>query len=327
MKELVERFPIQLEEALQIALSAKIKPTEIAIQNIVISGLGGSGIGGSIIADLLSDTLQIPVIINKNYAIPAFVGKNTLFIASSYSGNTEETLEATHKAIDEGAEVACITSGGKILQLAQENNYNFIQLPAGYPPRSCIGYSMVQLLALLSGYGFISKDILSQVKTSADLLRTNTTKIKTEAEKLAAFLYKKTPIIYTADGMEGVAVRFRQQLNENSKMLCWHHILPEMNHNELVGWVSKNDNLALVYLRSKQEYSRTSERFAFLDKAIQGFTPNRFTVSSIGNTALEEIFYLIHLTDLSSVLLADKNEVDAMDIAVIDRLKSHLATF
>ncbi len=326
MKSLVDRFPTQLDEALAIAQShSGSNKGKKNILNIVISGLGGSGIGGTIIADLLGGRLKVPVIINKDYHIPAFVNENTLFIASSYSGNTEETLEATQKAISQGAEIACITSGGQILALAKDKSYNYIQVPSGYPPRSCIGYSMVQLLAILSGYGLIGSEFISEVKGSSELLKAEKEAIYNEAKKLANFLYSKMPIIYTSSGWEGVAVRFRQQLNENSKELCWHHILPEMNHNELVGWVKENQNLAVVYFRSQSEYSRTAERFSFLDEAIGKFTSSRLTIFSKGKCSLEEAFYLIHLGDWASVLLAEKNKVDAMDISVIDKLKAHLA--
>jgi glucose/mannose-6-phosphate isomerase len=327
MKELVDRFPTQLIEALSIAQSKAFKPSKHAIHNIVVSGLGGSGIGGSIVAEILSDSLKVPFYVNKDYSIPAFVGKNTLFIASSYSGNTEETLAALEKAINAGAEIACITSGGKVLEMAKENDFNYLQVPGGMPPRSCLGYSMVQLMGIVSNYQLTDYPCLEKVSASIDLLIAEKESIQTQAGQLADFLMDRMPILYTSSGLEGIAVRLRQQLNENSKVLCWHHIIPEMNHNELVGWTTPNHQLAVVYLRSKNEYTRTAERIEFLQKIIANYTPHQLNLFSKGNSGIEEAFYLIHLCDWSSVYLAEKRNVDAMDIDIINRLKDHLSTF
>lgn len=327
MKELVERFPTQLKEALAIAQSKSFKPSNNPIQQVVVSGLGGSGIGGTIVAEILANSLRVPVYINKDYAIPAFVGKNTLFVASSYSGNTEETLEALEKAIQAGAEIACITSGGKLLDIAVQSGYNYLQVPGGMPPRSCLGYSMVQLMGVFSKYQLSDYPSLEKVDASIRLLESQKQTIQEQAMQMTEFLMNKTPIIYTSSGFEGVAIRLRQQLNENAKVLCWHHIIPEMNHNELVGWTVPNDQLAVVYLRSGNEYSRTAERIAFLQNVISNYTPHQLSIVSQGASAIEEAFYLIHVSDWASVYLADKRQVDAMDIDIIYKLKDHLSTF
>jgi glucose/mannose-6-phosphate isomerase len=327
MKELVDRFPTQLKEALAIAQAKSFNPSKETIQNVVVSGLGGSGIGGSIVSEILANSLKVPVYINKDYAIPAFVGKHTLFVASSYSGNTEETLEALDKATHAGAEIACITSSGKLLEIAQKAGYNYLQVPGGMPPRSCLGYSMVQLMGVFTKYQLTDYPSLEKVAASIDLLISQKETIQKQAMQMTEFLLDKTPIIYTSSGFEGVAIRLRQQLNENSKVLCWHHIIPEMNHNELVGWTVPNDQLAVVYLRSGNEYARTAERIDFLQKVISNYTANQLSIVSQGNSAIEEAFYLIHVSDWASVYLAEKRGVDAMDIDIIYKLKEHLSTF
>ncbi|HRD40084.1 MAG TPA: SIS domain-containing protein [Bacteroidia bacterium] len=148
MKKLVENFPNQLREAFDIANGAKLSPKN-QIQNVIITGLGGSGIGGTIISELVSDNCPVPVTINKDYFLPAFTDSNTLVIISSYSGNTEETLQAMEQAIAKKAQVVCVTSGGKVAELASKNNFDVITIPGGNPPRSCIGYSLVQLIKVL----------------------------------------------------------------------------------------------------------------------------------------------------------------------------------
>ena len=135
------------------------------------------------------------------------------------------------------------------------------------------------------------------------------------------FLYKKTPVIYAVDGYNGVATRIRQQINENSKMLCWHHIIPEMNHNELVGWAGGSDQVAVLLLRNKNDFSRSQARIEINKKVFAKYTPHVYELWSKGNSMLEQSIYLINLTDWVSCYLADKNSVDASEINVINELK------
>jgi glucose/mannose-6-phosphate isomerase len=260
MKALVQNFTNQLREAKAIADKAIISSSQ-NIQNIVITGLGGSGIGGTIISELISDSCNVPIIINKDYFLPAFVNEKTLLIVSSYSGNTEETLSAMQQAISKKAQIVCITSGGKVLELAKQHQYDFIEIPGGNPPRSCIGYSLVQLIKVLVAKGFADKKLFSDLDKAIALLDKENDSIKTESQKIAVKLLNKITVIYSLGTCEGAVVRFRQQINENSKMLCWHHVFPEMNHNELVGWTEKNDDLVVVTFHTSFDYDRTKKRY------------------------------------------------------------------
>ena len=162
MKALVQNFTNQLKEAKAIADKAIISASDNT-QNIVITGLGGSGIGGTIISELISDACNVPIIVSKDYFLPAFVNANTLLIVSSYSGNTEETLSAMQQAIAKKAQIVCITSGGKVLELAKQHQFDFIEIPGGNPPRSCIGYSLVQLINVLVAKGFADKNLFTDL--------------------------------------------------------------------------------------------------------------------------------------------------------------------
>jgi glucose/mannose-6-phosphate isomerase len=325
MKKLVENFPKQLREAIEIGESAALKGPSKEVRNILITGLGGSGIGGTIVSEVVFNECNVPITVNKDYFVPAFVNENTLVIVSSYSGNTEETLQALEMAIQKNAMIACITSGGKILEIATKNSYDKIVIPGGMPPRSCLGYSLVQLFYILYKYKLIGDAFKNQLAASVDLIEKENTSLLAEANSLADYLVGKIPVIYAVDGFNGVATRFRQQLNENSKMLCWHHILPEMNHNELVGWANKNDSLAVLILRNKSDYSRTQTRLEISTGVFKKYTPHVKEVWSKGNSNLERAIYLIHLTDFVSVLIADKRNVDAMEINIINHLKGELA--
>ncbi len=325
MKKLIQDFPVQLEEALSIGKSYKFNTAKKEFANVVLTGLGGSGIGGSIVQNFVFDKLSIPFIVNKDYFLPSFVNENSLVIISSYSGNTEETLQAMKQALKVKATIICITSGGKIEKLAQKNGLDCIVLPSGMPPRACIGYSMTQVLFVLNAMGLISNSFEKDIKAAIKLLNTKSASIKTKARGLAKKLFGKTPIIYSGPAFEGVAVRFRQQINENSKMLCWHHVIPEMNHNELVGWRDKDDTRHVVIIRDEKDYKRTQMRMEINKKVIKKYAKGISELYSEGKSYWEKVFYFIHLTDWVSVYLADMRDQDAVEVKVIDFLKGELA--
>ena len=215
MKARVQNFTNQLKEAKSIAEKAVISESK-NIHNILITGLGGSGIGGTIISELIADTCKVPITINKDYFLPEFVNENTLVIVSSYSGNTEETLSAMQIAISKKAQIVCITSGGKVLALAKQHQFDFIEIPGGMPPRSCIGYAFVEMIKILVAKGFANDSLFADLDKSIALLDAENNSIKTEAQKIAEKLYTKFPVLYSLGSCEGTVVRFRQQINENS---------------------------------------------------------------------------------------------------------------
>ena len=329
MKDLVAAFPAQLREAVEIGRSYQFKQDVPAgIQNVLLTGLGGSGIGGSIVQNYVADKLRVPFLVNKDYRLPAFVGKGTLLIVSSYSGNTEETAAAMHAALQSGAHVVCVTSGGKVAEEAARHGLDCIVLPGGMPPRSCLGYSTVQVLFTLRHAGLLDAgddDWESQIAAAAALIEGAQEQIKSEAAGIAKQLAKSMPIIYADAGMEGVAIRFRQQLNENGKMLCWHHAIPEMNHNELVGWRDEDDSRVVVMLRTAQDHPRSEMRMEINKGIIQKWTPNILELRAQGEGWWQQAIWLIHLTDWISVYCADERGMDATEVNVIDFLKGELA--
>ncbi len=325
MKNLVEAFPAQLKEAVNIGNAIVLEKSKNKFTNILITGLGGSGIGGTILSEVVADACPIPIIVNKDYFIPSFVGPETLFIVSSYSGNTEETLQALEAALEKKAHIVCITSGGKISEIARANKLGLVTIPGGMPPRSCLGYSLTQLFFILKHFNLIGGEYIDQLKRSITLLETEKENVLIEAAKVSGALINKLPVIYAVDGYNGVATRFRQQINENSKMLCWHHILPEMNHNELVGWTEAHPEVAVVILRSDDDYSRTQTRIEISKDVFSKYTTNITEIYSKGKSKLERSLYLIHLTDWVSVLIADKKQIDATEVNIIDHLKGALA--
>lgn len=325
MEELIARFPRQLEEALEIGRASELTPKDREIRNVVISGLGGSGIGGNFSSEFCADQLRVPVTVNKGYFIPNFVNEHTLFIVSSYSGNTEETLNALKQAQASGCEIACITSGGKLLETAKSEGYNHILIPGGMPPRTCMGYSLVQQLFLMNHYGLINNSFEAELEASIRLMNDQQADIRRAAAELASDLHGKLPILYAEDRWEAVLLRWRQQINENAKMLCWHHMVPEMNHNELVGWRIPDDRLAVIYLRSGDDFERNVQRMELNQEIIGKYTPNIIELEAKGEGRIQQNFYLVHLGDWVSYYLSVERQVDPVEVGVIDFLKGELA--
>ena len=325
MNDYINEFTNHLKEAIEIANNTTLSPYTKEIRNILICGLGGSGIGGTIVSDIISSKVNIPIAATKDYSIPNFVNEHTLVIANSYSGNTEETLYALEKCQARGAEIAVITSGGKLKTIAEENKYNKIIIPGNQPPRGMFGYAFTELFFMLNHYGIIDDSFKAEFNKAIALIDTEKADIQKQAMSLAKKMFKQTPVIYVAHGFEGVAVRFRQQLNENSKMLGWHNVVPEMNHNELLGWRTNVDGLAVVYFRNKCDYDRNQIRMDINKKVISKFTSNITEVWSKGDSLIENSLYHIVLGDWTSWYLSEMNNVDAIEIDVINFLKSELA--
>ena len=325
MKELIAGFADHLKEALAIGRQAQLKATEKKYRQILIAGLGGSGIGGTIISDLLTEKAPVPIGVCKDYHIPAYVNEETLFIVSSYSGNTEETVSTLKQAQKKGAEIAVVTSGGVLLEIAREHQFNHIVIPGGQPPRGMFAYSFPQLYFLLQHYGIITNDFQQEIEHAIALIEHEENTLTEEAKALAEQLFEKRPVIYSAAKYEGVAVRFRQQLNENAKMLAWHHVIPEMNHNELVGWKDGNEKIAVVFFRNDTDFDRIQKRMEINKEIMLRHTPHIIEVWSKGASPLEKTLYLIHLGDWTSLFLSEMNKVDVVEVKVIDYLKGELA--
>lgn len=324
MYDVIAAFPAQLREAVEIGKAAVITKPKVPLRQILVTGLGGSGMGANVVMDLLNKTLRVPMSVNKDYHLPNYVGKNTLLIASSYSGNTEETVMALQQGIERGAKIVCITSGGKMAKMATEHGLDLIMLPAGRPPRGCLGYSMVQQLYVLHKLGFIGKTLLADLEKSADMLDKDTPAIQTLAQKYAAQWYNKLPILYAPEGYGAVAIRWRQQINENSKMLCWHHIIPEMNHNELVGWRSNDERWLPIFFNAPDVFLRNQYRIDINRQILSQYCPQTFEIKAKGRTQLQRMLYLMYLGDWVSWYMAEHRQVDAMEVKVIDFLKGEL---
>ncbi|MCS6928179.1 MAG: bifunctional phosphoglucose/phosphomannose isomerase [Saprospiraceae bacterium] len=326
MEDMIARFPDQLEEALSLARSIAYREHPHALRQVLISGMGGSGIGGNFVQELTAGECKALIWVNKGYDAPHWVDRHTLAICSSYSGNTEETLSVFEQSTSTGAKVVCIASGGQLLERARARDFDVVALPSGWSsPRACLGYSIVAQLGVLHAAQLIGEGFFREIEAARQLLVKEQDDIRERARKLAGFLADKLPVLYCADGMEAVALRWRQQINENAKMLCWHHVVPEMNHNELVGWHNAQPHLAVIWLRQGDDSLRIAARMDIVQRIIRHYAAASIEVFSKGKTRTERKFYLIHLGDWVSFYLAQERRVDPVEIRVIDYLKAELA--
>ncbi|MBU2020442.1 MAG: bifunctional phosphoglucose/phosphomannose isomerase [Bacteroidetes bacterium] len=325
MQRLIQEFPSNLKEGLNIAEKTRLKNQYTGIQNVVICGMGGSGIGGKIVSQWISDEINIPVVLCQDYDIPTFVSNNTLVIASSYSGNTEETLISVKGGIEKGAKLIGITSGGELHQLCLKNNFDVFVVPGGNPPRTALAFSLVQLLSIFEQTGLVKSGRLAHIQSSIALLENNQVEIHEKARELAEIIGKKIPAFYGDSKYEGITIRAKQQFNENAKVLCWQHVIPEMNHNELVGWGGGNDQFVAVFLDGTDSNERNQRRFEISINRTKSKTKFTHLVKAKGENLIERSMYLNAVIDWASLYNAELNNVDSIEIEIIDYLKAELS--
>ena len=327
MDKLIAAFPDNMTEALAIASNSNFRKPERAIRNVVISGMGGSGIGGKIVSQWVQDEIKVPVIILNDYNLPEFVDEHSLVIGSSYSGGTEETLISVQKAHEKGAHIIGIGSGGELKDFCEANGYDSVVVPGGKPPRTQLAYSVIQLVNILTQLGLIHAGKLEEIRTARDLIKDRSAEIQTEAKRVATFMDSKVGIFYAGAKYEGIAIRARQQFEENAKYLCWHHVIPEMNHNELVGWGGGDERFAVVFMNTGDLIPRNQKRYEITMELVRKKTPHVTEINATGSNMIERSFYLIHLVDWASYYLAVDKGVDPIDIDVIYYLKDELSKF
>ena len=324
MKVFIEGFPQQMLHALAICKTISLTQIPSSISNVVVCGLGGSGIAGDLIHDLCVGDIAVPIVVNKGYDLPHFVNDKSLLILCSYSGNTEEVLSCFAQARDKKLKPICVAAGGKLKELALANACDFIELPSGFPPRTTLGYGAAILLSILKKVGLISKDVEGLFKNCSSFLQTNQTQISSDAKALAAKTKFKTIIATAEDRMGSIALRLKQQINENSKQNCWYHVVPELNHNELVGWKMKNNSLASIFLRHSYEHPRNQLRFRYIKPIFEENVDTFTEIYAQGSNFFEQCFYHIHLGDWWSYHLGMEHAQDPTEVKVIDGLKNFL---
>ena len=337
MLETIESFPIQCEDAKNIGSALRLPDTyRIPYHNIVCAGLGGSAAGADILRAYLWKEAKVPLFVNRNYILPAFVDERTLVVVSSYSGDTEETISAYRAARKRRAKVVAITSNGLLRKLAGKENILVIPIPKGLQPRCAIGYLFFPVLMLLSKIMLVknkARDIDETIKVLDEIKRNkagfDVPEKKNIAKQIASSLYNKYPVIYASqDYMDCAVTRWRAELAENAKTLSSGHLFPEMNHNEIVGWENPQKalkNFIAVILRDSLDHPRISKRMDITKKIIDREGARVIEVSSLGRSRLARILSLIYIGDFVSFYLAILNRTDPTPVERIAYLKKALS--
>ncbi|MGH7456073.1 MAG: bifunctional phosphoglucose/phosphomannose isomerase, partial [bacterium] len=300
---------------------------------------GGSAISGELTRSLTSNQLPAPLSVCRSYHLPNFVNHHSLVIVSSYSGNTEETLAMFEQALRREAQIVCVTSGGKAGSMAEAKGLPTFSLPPGFPPRSALVHLFVPLLQTLHDCRFISNPE-ADIKETVALLEQLGRRYHPEneapqnaAKQLALALRERLPLIYAPEIYEAVAWRWKEQFCENSEMLAWHNIFPELNHNELVGWGQRREmdqRFQVIYLRDRQAtlkevHPQVHARMALTRELIERTGAPVIEAASEGQSLLARFFSLIFLGDMASVYAAVLSGIDPTPVEKIEYLKSQMA--
>jgi glucose/mannose-6-phosphate isomerase len=331
---MIAAMPDHLEDGMAVAREVDLQHLEEqAFHSILVVGMGGSAIGGDIAKSYLLDQLDIPLWVCRHYNIPEFVNKRSIVIASSYSGNTEETLSAYDSARDRGARIVAITTGGKLAEKAKADDVPLIKIKAGLQPRAALGYSVAPLLVILSRLGLCEDQGDAISGTAASLRRWARSYAPDVADnialKLARDIHGTIPIIYAGyDRFDAVAYRFKCQVNENAETLAFANVFPEFNHNELVGFhklYGLDKGLSVVILRDNQDHKRIKARMDIVTQFLKENGIKVISLESRQGPDLERIFYFIQLLDFASYYLALLNGLDPYPVLAIDNLKEKLS--
>ena len=314
MRRVLVDFPGQCAEALAIAEKLRVQGSH---SKVLVLGMGGSGIGGAIIQALLRGG-PVPVFTSRDYDIPGCTGPDTLAIAVSYSGNTEETLSALEQARERGASTVAITSGGEISSRAD----TVVRVPGGLQPRCAVGYLLLPALRLLSNSGlapFRERDYSDMMDTLAD-----TASYEREGKALASRLYGRVPVIHTSERTAPAGYRLKCQINENAKHPAYHHVYPELCHNELVGFAGmERERFIVVTMRDSGDHERVARRMDVC-AGLFGETVDVVEVASRGEGPLARMMSLIYLGDWASYELALLKKIDPTPVTLIEALKKTL---
>lgn len=335
MLDTLAQFPEQIKETIEIAKTADIDYF-IKIDNVIVTGMGGSGIAGDIVKSLFRDKIDVPIVVNREYDLPKWAKKDTLTIFISYSGNTEETLSSFKIASQKKCKVICISSGGKLQELSEKRGVTHIKIPSDFQPREAIAYLLFLLIFILKKTGLlkngIESDIEETIAVTKDFIDNNKKSVPEEhnlSKQIARKIFNTTPQIYGWGVYCPIASRWRTQFNENSKIIAREDIVPESNHNDIVGWSSNPEvskNFSCILFRDKVEESLyMSTRLDFMKNLFDGNVANIVEISPKGKSRLAKVMYMACLGDFVSCYLAVLRKIDPTPVDVITELKKCLA--
>jgi len=319
------------QEAAKLALTVPINYSNP--QAIVIAGAGGSAIGGELLKDWTMDRINIPIEVCRQYSLPAYVNEKTLIFVVSYSGETEETLGMFLDAIRRNCMIFCISSGGRLLKIAEQLNLPYLRVPSGMPPRAALPYLFLPMLIILAKLGLVS-DVNSEISEAIEVLEkaecdnsAETPLSDSFSKVLASKINGTVPVVYGFGIYRAVAQRYKQQFNENSKVPAKWEFFPELNHNELVGWEAAKELtnfFSAIFIRDRAEPEEIKQRIEVTKELIFEDSQRISEVWIAGEGKLAKMLYSVYIGDLASVYLAILRGVDPTPVKTISLLKEKI---
>lgn len=303
------------------------------IRRVIVTGMGGSALAALLVKSWLSQVMNVPFEIVREYDLPAYVDRSTLVIASSYSGTTEETVSALGQAQEADAQLGIIASGGTLLTTATDHQVAHVILPTGLQPRMAVIYNLKALVALLANFGIVDHSFLDEITETTDWLQQTSAEWNAEvatgrnyAKQLALQAVGKTPVFYGGAITAPVAYKWKISWNENAKNVAFWNEYPECNHNEFIGWTSHpvEKPFAIFDLVSQHEHPQILKRFATSDRLLSGQRPKATPVRMEGTTVLQQLLWGSILADFVSIYVAILNGVNPTPVPLIERLKQEL---
>lgn len=333
MYKLTTEFPAQCVRALEIAKGTDLGSLARPVSSVVLTGLGGSAAGGDFTRALFEAHAKVPFTVNRDYHLASFVGPDTLVFAVSYSGNTEETLSAYADAKRRGAQIVVVTNGGKLAEAAKADGYPTVIIPAGQPPRTALGYLLIPVVYACEKFGLIpAQDYAATFALLEKCVADWSLEVPFESnptKQLAETLFGNLSVLYGLGSWQAiVANRWKGQINENSKNMAFPNAFPELNHNEILGWVGAGKQgvkkWIAVYLEDGSESAKLQARARVTAELIKDVA-TVVRVQARGEALLEKMLSLTLFGDFVSLYLAALNEVDPENIDSINVLKAELA--
>lgn len=303
------------------------------LTKVVVAGMGGSALASLLVKAWLEEELSIPFEVVREYELPTYVDKSTLVIASSYSGNTEETVACLAQAKERGAQVAVLAAGGKLVEQAAAEGITRVEIPSGLQPRMAALFNMKALCVLLAHFGVVSEDRVGQITQMADWLKSeseswesNVSTDKNYAKQLALLAVGKTPVFYGGRLTGPVAYKWKISWNENAKNVAFWNVYSEADHNEFVGWSSHpvDKPFAIFDIKSSFEHPQILKRFEISDRLLSGKRPKAVPVELAGDSILKQMLWGCILSDFTSIYVAILNGVDPTPVDLVEKLKKEL---
>jgi glucose/mannose-6-phosphate isomerase len=317
MYSVLKNFSDQIKKGWELGEDIKV----VEPDRIIITGMGGSALPGEILKSYLTKDFKIPIEINKNYSVPENITSKTLVFAISYSGNTEETVDAFRQANRKGCQLIAISTGGKLEELSKKLNKDFVKIPSGIQPRLGYGYLFFAILRVLQNSDLIPNQE-NYIIELTDKLKKDI--YKKSASDISERLMGKIPIIYSSERMYAIAYKWKINFNENSKILSFCNYFPELNHNEMVGYTNPNGDYYVIIIKDEHDEMKIRKRMKLTKELIHLKKCPVLDLELKGSSDLVKIFSTIYLGDWTSYYLALRNQTDPTPVEIIEDFKKKL---